>query len=119
MKIFVTIGTYQPFDRLIKIMDLISLNHPNWEFISQIGNGSYVPVNMKYERILSEDQFDHIFNESDVIVSHAGMGTIISCLERNKPILTLPRIAKYGEHINDHQLANAKIFSEKVIEKLF
>lgn len=113
MKIFITIGTYQPFDRLIKVVDDLVVNHPNWNCVAQIGEGNYRPKNMKYERTLSESEFDRFFEEADVVISHAGMGTIISCLQNNKPIITLPRIAKYGEHVNDHQLANAKIFSEK------
>lgn len=113
MKIFVTIGTYQPFDRLIKVMDNWFENRSDIEGFAQIGNGEYVPINMKYQRILSEKEFNEFFDEADFIVSHAGMGTIISCLQKNKPILTLPRLAKFGEHVNDHQLANAKIFAEK------
>ena len=113
MKIFVTIGTYQPFDRLIKVMDKWFENRKDIEGFAQIGIGEYVPKNMKYQRILSEKEFNKIFDEADFIVSHAGMGTIISCLHKNKPILTLPRMVKFGEHVNDHQLANAKIFSKK------
>ena len=41
------------------------------------------------------------------------MGTIIFCLQKKKPILTLPRLAKLGEIVNDHQYTNAMIFSEK------
>lgn len=113
MKIFVTIGTYQPFDRLIEVVDKWFKNRNDIEGFAQIGGGTYLPQNIKYERNLSENDFNKIFDESDFIISHAGMGTIISCLQKNKPIITLPRLASKGEHVNDHQLANAKIFSEK------
>ncbi|HUQ96914.1 MAG TPA: glycosyltransferase, partial [Chitinophagaceae bacterium] len=52
------------------------------------------------------------FNKASLIVSHAGMGNIISALEREKPILVLPRLAQYGEHRNDHQMATAKVFEK-------
>jgi len=113
MKIFVTIGTYQPFDRLIEVVDKWFKNRNDIEGFAQIGGGTYLPQNIKYQRVLSEKEFNEKFDEADFIVSHAGMGTIISCLNKNKPILTLPRMAKFDEHVNDHQLANAKIFSEK------
>ena len=47
-------------------------------------------------------------HDAEMIVSHAGMGTILTALRYRKPILILPRKAGFGEHRNDHQLATAK-----------
>jgi UDP-N-acetylglucosamine transferase subunit ALG13 len=43
-----------------------------------------------------------------VIVSHAGMGTILTALHHRKPILVMPKRASLGEHRNEHQLATAR-----------
>jgi UDP-N-acetylglucosamine transferase subunit ALG13 len=49
---------------------------------------------------------------ADAIVAHAGIGTILTALELGKPVLVMPRRAKFGEHRNDHQLATARRFAE-------
>jgi UDP-N-acetylglucosamine transferase subunit ALG13 len=50
---------------------------------------------------------------SELVISHAGIGTIILCKEYGIPIIILPRRKKYGEHMNDHQMEIAKILEEK------
>lgn len=110
--IFITVGTQAPFDRLIKLMD-------NWikenktECFAQVYKGSYKPLYMPYKEIISEQEYGEIFSKASVIVSHAGMGTIISALKNDKVLLTLPRLAEYKEHRNDHQVDTTKAFSEK------
>lgn len=104
--IFCTIGTQASFDRLIEIVDKLA-GEIDEEIIVQTLNGSYKPQNVKTVGLLSPENFDDIFNRARLIIAHAGMGTIISALEREKPIIIFPRLAKLGEHRNDHQLATA------------
>jgi UDP-N-acetylglucosamine transferase subunit ALG13 len=59
---------------------------------------------------LDSKRFYQFFKDADVIVSHAGMGNIISALELDKPIIVVPRISRLGEHRNDHQVDTAKRF---------
>ena len=101
--IFVTIGTQEPFDRLIKIMDEFA-SEISEEVIAQVFNNSYRVRHMKTLGFLDPLEYNTLFTEARLIVSHAGMGTIISALTKNKPIIVLPRIAKLGEHRNEHQL---------------
>ncbi|AMJ67851.1 glycosyltransferase [Hymenobacter sp. PAMC 26628] len=110
--IFITIGTQAPFNRLIKIIDSVAKQFPNDSFIAQTLNGSYEPSNLTTVNFLTPRDFDDLFNDADLIISHAGMGTIISALTRNKPLLVMPRQATLSEHRNDHQLATAKKFQE-------
>lgn len=109
--IFVTIGTQAPFDRLIKIMDEIS-EEISEEVIAQTFNGDYIVKYMKTYNFLSPDEFNALFSQARLIVSHAGIGTIMSALVQAKPIIIIPRIARFGEHRNEHQLATAKKFCE-------
>ncbi|MDO6475430.1 glycosyltransferase [Alteromonas sp. 1_MG-2023] len=102
--ILVTVGTQLGFDRLIKIVDTIAIDFPTYRFIAQIGNGDYLPLNIDYKRSYDRDEFDTLFKEADAIVAHAGMGSIISAIESNKPIFIMPRELKFNEHRNDHQL---------------
>lgn len=109
--IFITIGTQAPFDRFIKIVDEVAplLNEP---IIAQTYKGEYTPKHIKSIDFLPPDEFNKLFNDARLIVSHAGMGTIISALQKQKPIIIFPRIAALGEHRNEHQMATAKKMKE-------
>lgn len=78
--------------------------------IGDVGSMGYVPKNMEWERFLGADEWDQKFSAAQVVVSHAGMGTIISALMAGKPSVIMPRQAAYQEHRNDHQIATAKRF---------
>lgn len=109
--IFVTIGTQISFDRFIEAIDEIAIlvNEP---IIAQIFQGSYQPKNIKTVDFLSPDEFNKLMAEARVVVSHAGMGTILSALKYEKPIVIFPRIASLGEHRNDHQMVTAMRMNE-------
>jgi UDP-N-acetylglucosamine transferase subunit ALG13 len=110
--IFVTIGTQEPFDRLIKAMDDISLKM-GVKVIAQVSSRSKLKVeNMEVLDFISPTDFDRLFNEADLIVAHAGMGTIISALVNKKPLIVLAREKKLMEHRSDHQIATAKHFED-------
>ena len=111
--IFITVGTQKPFDRLLKIMDNLSEQHRDVTFVAQTLNTGCNFQYLKTIDYMSSGVFDETISKAELIVSHAGMGTIISGMRQNKPIIVFPRIAKLGEHNNDHQLATAKKLEEK------
>lgn len=106
--IFVTVGTQLPFDRLINAVDAWAINHPDVEIVAQVGPTHLKPQNMRYSSFLSPDKIEEYFVRASLIVSHAGMGSILTALRYRKPILILPRRAPLSEHRNDHQMATAK-----------
>ncbi len=110
--IFVVVGTQEPFDRLIKIVDEWAVQSGYNDIIAQVSNANYLPANFKHFDFLPTDKFDELFKKAEIIVGHAGMGTIISAMHYQKPIIVMPRLAKFREHRNDHQLATAKSFSQ-------
>jgi UDP-N-acetylglucosamine transferase subunit ALG13 len=61
-----------------------------------------------YCKFLAPGEFSRRLSQARVIVAHAGMGTILSALKSEKPILVMPRRAALGEQRNDHQLATAR-----------
>jgi UDP-N-acetylglucosamine transferase subunit ALG13 len=110
--IFLTTGTEYPFDRLIKTVDEAVRDGSVFdEVFAQIGRGSYQPKNMQWVEMLSRDDFERYIQESVAVISHAGMGTIIRCLELRKPLLMIPRRSVLGEHVNDHQVSTARKFT--------
>ena len=110
--IFVTIGTQEPFDRLLKAVDEMVPDFENEEFIVQGSIKTYRPVNFTMVDFMDPMEFKKNFDNAGLIISHAGMGTILSAMIKTKTLLILPRMVKYGEHRNEHQLATAKKFSK-------
>lgn len=100
--IFVAVGTQLPFDRLIRTVDqwAQSSGEPG---VAQIADGTYQPQALRWERFMATADFNRYLREADLIISHAGMGNIISALELRKPIIVMNRQHALGEHRNDHQ----------------
>lgn len=102
-----------PFDRLIKAIDQqVASGKIGGKVVAQIGSGDYVPGSVEYYRFMEKSAFEEVVRSADCIVSHAGIGSIATAMEARKPMLVLPRLKKYGEHVNDHQLATARKYEE-------
>ena len=109
--IFLTVGTQFPFDRLVKAVDMAFSNgNLNGEIYAQIGESSYEPQSFPAVPSMEKHLFDEQLHNASAIISHAGMGTISMALELDKPLLVMPRRKKYGEVVNDHQVALAGKF---------
>lgn len=111
--IFVSVGTQLPFDRMIKIIDEWTKQNPSVDVIGQISTGEYIPKNFKFERYFQAERFIELFLSADIVVSHAGMGNIITALENSKPIIIFPRRFELGEHRNNHQVSTVEKFKNK------
>lgn len=111
--ILVTVGGQLPFDRLVRTVDEWAGATGRKDVFAQVGASDYRPRHVESEPFLEPGPFRERFARAGVIVSHAGMGTIIGALEAGKPILVLPRRAALGEQRNDHQLATAEHLRER------
>lgn len=108
--IFLTVGTQLPFERLVKAIDEWAADNTQIPVFAQIGTTEYKPKHLEVTEGLSPGEYQEKFNAASVVVSHVGMGTIISGLDIGKPMVLMPRQAALGEHRNDHQLATARKF---------
>jgi UDP-N-acetylglucosamine transferase subunit ALG13 len=111
--IFLTIGTQLPFDRLVKTVDVWAGKHREVRIYAQMGNGDYQPKNIEHGEYISPEEFERKFAEAELIISHAGMGSILTAISYKKPIIIFPRDASLGEHRNNHQLSTAKELKRK------
>jgi UDP-N-acetylglucosamine transferase subunit ALG13 len=112
--ILLTVGSQLPFDRLVRAVDEWCVASGRTDVVGQIGNpgsGGYRPCHFKWSEFLSPVELDGLLQGADLIISHAGMGSIISALKCGKRIVIMPRLASLGEHRNDHQVATAKRFA--------
>jgi len=108
--IFATVGTQLPFDRLIKGLDEWASSHVDDNIFAQTGNSTYIASNFSCAQSLAPSEFQYKLVSADLVVAHAGMGTILQCLDLSKPLIIMPRKADLGEHRNDHQIATAEKF---------
>ena len=102
--IFVTVGSMMGFDRLIRAMDEWTKRQQCVDVFAQIGNGKYLPVNMRWARMLTPTEFRKTVHSADLLVAHAGMGSFFVAMESNKPIVMMPRLLSLLEHTTDHQV---------------
>jgi UDP-N-acetylglucosamine transferase subunit ALG13 len=105
--IFVTIGTMWPFDRLVRAMDALAAADPQTEMLAQIGKGRFEPRHMRWVRLMDRAAYAATVAGADLVVAHAGIGSVVTAGEHGKPIVVLPRKAALGEHTTDHQLETA------------
>lgn len=110
--IFLTTGTQLPFDRLVRAVDawLDGAASPP-EICAQVlppPRDAYVPRHFETVARFSPAEYAAAFERADLIVSHAGMGTVLTALTEGKRICIMPRQMRYGEHRNDHQLSTAE-----------
>ena len=110
--IFVTVGAQMPFDRLIRAVDewVKHRGSDAADVFAQIGASKWSPQHVEWVSFLDPPQFRRKYQEADVIVAHAGTGTILTAMELGKPILVMPRRAELLETRNDHQLATVNRF---------
>lgn len=106
--IFVTVGTILPFDRMIADMDSWAATHPDENVIAQIGDSMYLPRYMQYFRKKGGPEYLALLKSAELVVAHAGMGSVISAQENGIPIVLLPRLQERREHTTDHQLHSAE-----------
>lgn len=110
--IFVTVGGQMPFDRLIRAVDQWAKEHDRTDLFAQIGPTDYEPSFIKWVKYLDSAAFAERLDSAEAIISHAGMGTILSALYRAKPILVFPRRGDLMETRNNHQVDTAERFVE-------
>ncbi|WP_428334215.1 glycosyltransferase [Novosphingobium sp.] len=108
--ILLTVGTQFPFDRLVRVVDDWASSIGRMDIVAQVGDSHYSPRNLKSFSFTSPSQLRRLQEECAVMISHAGMGSIVTALELGKPIVIMPRDHTRGEHRNAHQLGTAQRF---------
>ena len=112
--IFATVGSQMPFDRLIRALDeWAGKQEGAVSVLAQIGNSDVVASHLKIISSLSPGEFRESVKTAEVIVAHAGMGSVLTAMEFGKPLVVLPRLGAWQETRNDHQVATAKWLSSK------
>ena len=113
--IFVTLGTQNnSFKRLLEEVEKnIEKGIIKEEVIVQSGYTKYQSDKMQIFDMMPKEVFDELQEKADLIITHGGVGSIISSIERGKKVIAIPRLHEFGEHVNNHQIEIVKDFSQK------
>ena len=111
MKAFVTVGVERmPFVRLVKAVDHAvrdGLLSP--DTMIQRGHTPYVPQYCLNKRFFSFDEMVNMVLNADLVICHAGVGSVLLCRDLGRIPLVMPRLGRMGEHIDDHQQTFARV----------
>ena len=104
--IFVSLGTNdKSFERLLKAIDKeIEKGNIKDKVIVQSGYTRYLSDNMEIIDLMSMSMFNKCISDCDILITHGGVGTILDGLKKGKKVIAFPRLSKYKEHVNDHQI---------------
>ena len=117
--VFVTLGSQKfQFNRLLKKIDELIEKEVIKEYVfAQIGSSDYKPKNYKYIDFIDADIFNEMSSKADIVITHGGTGAIIVSVKKGKKVIAVPRLSKYGEHVDDHQIQLVEQFDEMQIIK--
>lgn len=112
--ILVLLGTQNnSFHRLLEeIQKNIDNGNIKDEVIVQKGYTKFESKDMKMYTQLPVNELNELINKADLIITHGGVGSIITAIEKNKKVIAVPRLKKYKEHVNDHQIDIIKSFDD-------
>lgn len=104
--IFVTLGSQKfQFNRLLKKIDQLIENGTITEKVfAQTGASDYVPKHYSFQAFLDRETFANTMSQCDTVITHGGTGAIIGAVKKGKKVIAVPRLAEFGEHVDDHQL---------------
>lgn len=112
--ILVTLGTQDKnFSRILDaVQKQIDNGNIKDEVIVQAGCTKYQSEDMKIFDLLDQEEFKRLISECDLLITHGGVGSILTGLKNNKKVIAAARLSKYKEHMNDHQLQIIEKFSK-------
>lgn len=113
--IFVTVGTHhQPFGRLLQALSALRAA----ELVVQYGHNPQPALAARRAvPFMSFSEMLECFADARVVITHAGVGSILSALRAGHTPIVVPRQQRFGEHVDDHQveLTRALTGARKVI----
>jgi UDP-N-acetylglucosamine transferase subunit ALG13 len=102
--ILVTVGLHhQPFDRLIRGADDLA-GQIDEKVIIQMGSSNIIPYYADHFRWTSSHQMEMLTQESRIVITQASAGAILLSLKFKKPVIAIPRLRRFKENYDDHQL---------------
>ncbi len=109
--IFVTLGTQdKQFKRLLDAVEKLDTTE---KIIAQIGSTKFESKKIELHKYVSSSEFDKYMNDARIVITHAGVGTIVNGIKMGKTMIVAARRKEYKEHVNNHQLQILDTFSKE------
>lgn len=103
-QVLLTVGTHGPFNRLVREVErLIEEGKMPWPVVAQVGEGGHLSSAMDAFESCGSAEMAQLQEESDLVITHAGTGSILSALETGCKVIAIARNSAFGEHYDDHQ----------------
>ena len=113
--ILVMLGTHNNiFHRLLeKIQEMIDKKVINEKVIVQAGRTKFESKDMEILGIVPEEKLKKLMEKADLIITHGGVGSIVTALKMHKKVIAVPRLSGFNEHVNDHQIQIVDTFNKQ------
>ena len=113
--VLVLLGTQNnSFHRLLQeVQTCIDNKIINDKVIVQAGNTKFESNDMEIFDLIPQAKFNELLNSADIIITHGGVGSILNAVKLDKKVIAVPRLKKYNEHVNDHQIQIVETFSKQ------
>ena len=113
--ILVLLGTQDnSFHRLLdKIQELIDKKVIKEKVVVQAGRTKFASKDMEIFSLMSQDKLRDLMEKADLIITHGGVGSIVTSLKMGKKVIAVPRLSSFGEHVNDHQIQIVDSFDKQ------
>ena len=115
IKLFVPLGTQKfPFGRIITALNRL-VDQGKYKADEIVMQSALYPIKPKFTHfgLIQNNEFNRYMEEAEVVVTHSGVNSIISCMEMGKPLVVCPRLHEYGEHVDNHQMEIATLMHYK------
>lgn len=104
----------KPFFRLLDTIDKeIEKGKIHEKVIVQAGYTKYQSSHMKIFDFIPHEELEDLINQSSLIITHGGVGSILSSIKKRKKVIAAPRLVEYKEHTNNHQIQIVQKFAEE------
>lgn len=87
------------------------------EVVVQAGYTKFEPKTTKQPikifNTIPKKDLDELIEQSNLVISHGGVGSMVTANQKGKKVIAVPRLKKFGEHVNDHQVETIEIFAQR------
>ena len=113
--IFIILGSQKfQFNRLLQTIDnLVERGVVTDEVLAQSGYSDYEPRYYNFKHFFDRNEFEEMQTKANIIITHGGTGAIIGAIKKRKKVIAIPRMSKYGEHVDEHQYQIIEQFREQ------
>lgn len=117
--ILVLLGTQNnSFHRLLEEVEKnVKNGNINEEVVVQAGYTKYEPETQKQQikvfNTIPKKELDDLIGKANLVISHGGVGSMVTANQKGKKVIAVPRYKKYHEHVNDHQVETIEIFAKR------